>query len=608
VDTWSDTCNKIGEDLVLQFASIIDGQPLKAGSEIVHVTSEMDGPLTGSQLKKRNMEAMRLPIQLTFECDMNVKAEWRPDLLYLQRKFDTLGQAYETNLMNGYSALARERPDPWSPMSRLAISALNQVIARFPDIRTVMDVGCGDMSWMQYFLQDHPELVYVGVDILPFCLAINFRRFPKSQFIQTDLSNLSGIEVLPQNCDLVIAKDIFTQMVLPDAVDALRRVVSTRPRFLLTHIQESSNNAGWETRIDEHLAATPYNYNKSPFNMPYPVIHVQRITDDSAYVLYQITPDLAGDVIRPPPLVQELTFPEVGDDLEAFVTVAEGEWVDALAPRDLTSCGKDADNSTPLKKADELGPRPAERAAKADVAASAPEKKPIKGIPAVEFRARCDLIFEKFDRDKDGSLCFEELVALMDAGGRRIEEYDDYAGLCSRLGCDSRVGLTPKDVYKLFEKAPQSVWEEVYRSINPLALMVKKGAAKLPETFLEKPLPNFLFDDAEEVAKVVIDINDHLYFGAAEVVSADHVQAYFGKQRIEVHIVAPGSYGAKDLFLWRLAVTPLSGEIVPEDCKLEVKETSERAGMRCGKVVIRLTKSKKKRWGKLGQASTGQRI
>merc|ERR1719158_510261 len=89
------------------------------------------------------MEAMRLPIQLTFECDMNVKAEWRPDLLYLQRKFDTLGQAYESNLMNGYSALGRERPDPWSPMSRLAISALNQVIARFPDIRTVMDVGCG---------------------------------------------------------------------------------------------------------------------------------------------------------------------------------------------------------------------------------------------------------------------------------------------------------------------------------------------------------------------------------------------------------------------------------------------------------------------------------
>ena len=82
----------------------------------------------------------------------------------------------------------------------------------------------------------------------------------------------------------------------------------------------------------------------------------------------------------------------------------------------------------------------------------------------------------------------------MDAGGRRIDEYDAYASLCqrtdvtffadrdercaARLGCDARLGLSRKDVYKLFEKAPQSVWEEVYRSINPLAQMVKKGAER----------------------------------------------------------------------------------------------------------------------------------
>merc|ERR1712226_530365 len=63
------------------------------------------------------------------------------------------------------------------------------------------------------------------------------------------------------------------------------------------------------------------------------------------------------------------------------------------------------------------------------------ERKPIKGIPAVEFRHRCDLIFEKFDRDKKDILKYEEVVALMDAGGRLIEEYDAYASLCGRLGC-----------------------------------------------------------------------------------------------------------------------------------------------------------------------------
>ena len=94
-------------------------------------------------------------------------------------------------------------------MARLAVNALNKILARYPEIRTVLDCGCGDMAWMQYFLKEHPFLTYVGVDIMPYCLAVNFRRFPKMHFIQTDLSNLTGVEVLPLGCDLIIAKDRF---------------------------------------------------------------------------------------------------------------------------------------------------------------------------------------------------------------------------------------------------------------------------------------------------------------------------------------------------------------------------------------------------------------
>merc|ERR1711957_670906 len=110
------------------------------------------------------------------------------------------------------------------------------------------------------------------------------------------------------------------------------------------------------------------------------------------------------------------------------------------------------------------------------------------------------------------------------------------------------MGLARKNVYGLFEKAPQSVWEEIYRSINPLAQMEKKGAERLPETFLERPLPTFLFEDDEQFAKVSIELNAHMYYGAAESITEEHIQALFGKQRLEVHICAPGSYGSKDLY------------------------------------------------------------
>jgi len=536
-------------------------------------------------------------------------------MVSLQYKFDALATVYTSNLMGGFSSLSGHRADPWSPMARLAVNALNKVLSRFPDIRTVMDVGCGDMAWMQYFLKDHPMLAYVGVDILPYCLALNFRRFPKSQFIQTDLSNLTGIEVMPQGCDLVLAKDVFNHMVLPDAVDAIKRVIGTRPRFLLTHTHAACDNTGWEKRIDKHLHYSKYDFNKAPFSLPYPATDVQRISDEAYFVLYEITPEGA---MPPPPRVERLGLPPF-DDFESFETVAEGELTDAPETQVFPAPRPEGNEpgDVPTLPADELGPVPApERTIlttpvtdlpdKVDEAKAMPERKPIKGIPAVEFRARCDLIFEKFDKDTDQVLNYEELVALMDAGGRRIEEWEAYAGLCGRLGCDPRVGLSRKDVYKLFEKAPQSVWEEVYRSINPLAQMVKKGADKMPETFLERPLGNFLYEDDDLYAKLYVEINAHLYYGAAETVTEDHIQAYFGKQRFELHICAPGSYGAKDLYLWKLIVTPLSGEVVPEDCSLELKTTTGRFGSK--KIVVKLFKSKKKKWAKVGQASTGAKI
>merc|ERR1712194_524772 len=156
--------------------------------------------------------------------------------------------------------------------------------------------------------------------------------------------------------------------------------------------------------------------------------------------------------------------------------------------------------------------------------------------------------------------------------------YEAYASLCKKMGCDPRVGLTRGHVYKLFEKAPQEVWEGVYRSINPLKQLVLKGPQSLPQTFLQRPISQFLFEDGELVAKMIIELNTHLYYGAAEVVTEDRVQAYFGKQRLEVHICAPGSYGSTDLYLWKLVVTPLAGEIVPEDSSLEMKSSEGRFG------------------------------
>lgn len=619
MDTWSELCNKIGEDMTMQDACVIEHKHLKPGDECTEAYHEMTGNQEHARLTKRDFELLRLPVVLTFQVALRPATEWQPDLISLQYKYDALSTVYQSNLMGGFSSMSGSRADPWSPMARLAVSALNKVLARHPDVRTLLDAGCGDMAWMHYFLQDHPLISYIGVDMVPYCLAVNFKRFPSMHFIQTDLSNLTGIEVLPQGCDLVLAKDVLNHMTLPDAVHALRRLLGTSPRFLLTHVHAASDNTGWEKRIDKHLHYTRYDFNKPPFSLPYPAVDVQRISEEAYFVLYEVNPPdrMARGL---PPRVEKLGLPSLAPDLQAYTCVADGELVEQAAPAECRSNAA-ADGGYPAAPgvvADELGPKPiAERTRlspsvtelpdrQREDGPAAPERLPIKGIPAVEFRAKCDLIFDKFDSDRDSVLNFEELANVMDAGGRRIEEYSAYASLCQRLGCDPRLGLHRKDVYKLFEKAPQSVWEEVYRSINPLAQMVKRGAERLPETFLERSLPNFFFEDEEQFAKVTVELNTHLYYGAAEVVGEEHVQAFFGKMRLEVHIVAPGSYGAKDLYVWKLIVTPLAGEVVPEDCMLSIRATEGRFGSK--KVTLKLMKSKPKKWYKVGQAVTGQRV
>merc|ERR1719443_480884 len=241
-------------------------------------------------------------------------------------------------------------------MARLAVNALNKVLSRYSDIRTVIDAGCGDMAWMHQWLEDHPLLSYVGVDLMPYCLAINMRRFPRMHFIQTDLSNRTGVEVLPQGCDLVIAKDLLNHMVLPDAVNALSRIVATRPRFLLTHLHTNSDNTGWEKRIDKHLHYTRYDYGKPPFSLPYPATLIQRISEDACFVLYEISTDGQQSA---PPRIERLTVPPLAEPLDEYTTVVDGELIEEVVV-EVTSPAVLVP-PVPTATADDLGPRPPER-------------------------------------------------------------------------------------------------------------------------------------------------------------------------------------------------------------------------------------------------------
>merc|ERR1719235_2804728 len=97
----------------------------------------------------------------------------------------------------------------------------------------------------------------------------------------------------------------------------------------MTHVHTAADNTGWEKRIDKHLHYTRYDYNKPPFSLPFPVVEVQRISDEACFVLYEISPD---GKVPPPPRIERMTMPSA-DNIDDFSLVDGGEWFDAILPQ-----------------------------------------------------------------------------------------------------------------------------------------------------------------------------------------------------------------------------------------------------------------------------------
>eukprot|EP00746_Dinoflagellata_sp_MGD_P017209 gnl/MRDRNA2_/MRDRNA2_139355_c0_seq1.p1 gnl/MRDRNA2_/MRDRNA2_139355_c0~~gnl/MRDRNA2_/MRDRNA2_139355_c0_seq1.p1 ORF type:complete len:833 (-),score=142.94 gnl/MRDRNA2_/MRDRNA2_139355_c0_seq1:27-2525(-) len=621
LEDWSKLVHIIDEDMHLMKDHLIEYKHLKKGDTLVGAFHEQLGHHGHARRTKRDLEHLKLPVVATFDTLMKV-ADYEPDKVTFDHKYDNWAQLYSGNYMGGYSTTSGAKSDPWHPMARIAISALEKVVARHDDIRSIMDLGCGEMTYMRYFLEAHPYLQYIGVELMPYPLAVNYRKFPRLQFVQSDLSNDEGIEVLPEGIDLVFAKDLFQHMILPDLIKALKRILALRPRFLLTHIHTDADNTGWERAVDRAVRTTKYDFSKPPFSLPYPTSVIHKISEDQYYVLYEIVP--SGKNPTTPQIASEI--PPAMKDTQEYITVQEGNPIDAPFEPDTPLTQDEGDDEAVSARGKPMAFKPPDRertiitpvvtelSTEVPVEKPGPERLPIKGIPAVEFRARCDVIFAKYDQDRDDLLSFEELCSLMESAGRPVEEYDSYARLCKNIDCEPNVGLTKKHFYKFAEIAPQEVWDEMWRIVDPLTMMVRRGAQTLPETALMKPIPDFFFRDEEETwyrgqsryVYVLIEVNIHMFYGAHEMVDDSKWSVFFGRERMEVHIVCPETVdigGTKPLYCWKLVIAKLSHPIIPEDSFAVLKDVDGRFGAKL--LEIKMAKEDIKKWYKVGLPGAG---
>ena len=135
--------------------------------------------------------------------------------------------------------------------------ALPEIVERVK-AKTLLDLGCGDFTWMQ-----HVELKcdYIGVDIVPSVIERNQRGFssPHRSFQITDF-----VDTAPPRADIVLCREVLFHLSLKDALAGLRNALTSGcSHFLLTSDSSAIFNADIQSGDFRTL-----NLEKRPFRLP----------------------------------------------------------------------------------------------------------------------------------------------------------------------------------------------------------------------------------------------------------------------------------------------------------------------------------------------------
>lgn len=105
------------------------------------------------------------------------------------------------------------------------------------NVKTLLDAGCGDLTWMRLLLNDL-NIRYIGVDVVESLIEKHKIDFPEVEFHVKDITTDS----LP-SADMMLCRDCLFHMSYDDILKTLRNFVNSNTPFLFTtsHITNDSN-------------------------------------------------------------------------------------------------------------------------------------------------------------------------------------------------------------------------------------------------------------------------------------------------------------------------------------------------------------------------------
>ena len=193
---------------------------------------------------------------------------------------------YRGNVWQSPESASGPGSDVGSGSVRQARIALAQVV-RDHDIRSIADVPCGDFNWMPRFLEERPEVGYVGYDIVAPLIAANRKAYPERTFRVLDITRK-----VPKRADLLFSKDLVNHLLERDVWRAVANMVRSGATYLMiTSNGDHASNA----ELPENVGGMSrlLNLQAAPYDFPRPIYYDGYLamwrTEDLAFVLDRAT-------------------------------------------------------------------------------------------------------------------------------------------------------------------------------------------------------------------------------------------------------------------------------------------------------------------------------
>jgi SAM-dependent methyltransferase len=134
-------------------------------------------------------------------------------------------------------------------------------IIRKYEIKTMLDIPCGDFNWMKTV--ELGNVKYTGLDIVPEIISKNNEQFasPLRSFVVADL-----VKSQLEKVDLIFCRDCFVHLSYQDIMDALQNIKRSNSKFLLTTTFTEHDNFNIVTGNWR-----PVNLQKKPFILVSPI-------------------------------------------------------------------------------------------------------------------------------------------------------------------------------------------------------------------------------------------------------------------------------------------------------------------------------------------------